>query len=167
MGVGSGEQGGRGPPCIFIHDTDILDRGLIVLFFGLFVSLNILTLLNVYGVRGDLDPILIRDNFQIFKYSAVARFLIFKAFGQTSFDEECFDMQMQIIGGTKQNFGKMSCAYLSGFCSSLFHKISKSIRWPHNRKRQKQFGEANKICPNIFSLAQISWFNSQTLCKKL
>jgi len=33
MGVGSK---GRAPPRIFIHGTDIVDRGLIVLFFGLF-----------------------------------------------------------------------------------------------------------------------------------
>jgi len=34
MGVGSGEQGGRG---IFIHDTNIVDRRLKVLFFGVFL----------------------------------------------------------------------------------------------------------------------------------
>jgi len=36
MGVDS--EGGRNPldPWIFIHETDIVDRGLIVLFFGLF-----------------------------------------------------------------------------------------------------------------------------------
>jgi len=33
MGVGSV---GQGAPWIFIHGTDIVDRGLIVLFFGLF-----------------------------------------------------------------------------------------------------------------------------------
>jgi len=33
MGVGNGEQEGRGPSWIFVHGTDILDRGLIVLFF--------------------------------------------------------------------------------------------------------------------------------------
>jgi len=37
MGVGSGRQWVRAPPpWIFIHDTDIVDRGLKVLFFGLF-----------------------------------------------------------------------------------------------------------------------------------
>jgi len=35
MGVGSGGQGGRGHPWIFIHGTGIVDRGLIMLFFGL------------------------------------------------------------------------------------------------------------------------------------
>jgi len=34
-GVGNGGQGGAAP-WIFIHKTDIVDRGLIVLFFGLF-----------------------------------------------------------------------------------------------------------------------------------
>jgi len=29
--------GGRVPPLIFIHDTDIVERGLIVLFLGLFL----------------------------------------------------------------------------------------------------------------------------------
>jgi len=38
MGVGSGGQGvGAVASWIFIHDTDILDRGLKVLFFGLFL----------------------------------------------------------------------------------------------------------------------------------
>jgi len=36
MGVGSGEAGGRGPPWIFIHGTNIADGGLKVLFFGIF-----------------------------------------------------------------------------------------------------------------------------------
>jgi len=36
MGVGSGGQGGRVPPWIFIYCTDIVERGLILLFFGLF-----------------------------------------------------------------------------------------------------------------------------------
>jgi len=37
MDVGSGEQGGRGLPWIFIHDANIVDRGLKVLFFGVFL----------------------------------------------------------------------------------------------------------------------------------
>jgi len=38
MGVGSGRQRGCGPLTLdFIHGTDIVDRGLIVLFFGLFL----------------------------------------------------------------------------------------------------------------------------------
>jgi len=51
MGVGSGGQVGRGPPWIFIHSTNIVDRGLKVLFlmfsadFGLFsVALEIFLL---------------------------------------------------------------------------------------------------------------------------
>jgi len=37
MGVGSGGQGGREPPLwIFKRGTNIADRGLKVLFFGLF-----------------------------------------------------------------------------------------------------------------------------------
>jgi len=36
MGVGSGGQGSRGPPWIFKHGTNIVDRGLKVLFFGIF-----------------------------------------------------------------------------------------------------------------------------------
>jgi len=36
MGVGSGRQGGHGSPWIFIHGTYIVNRGLKVLFFGLF-----------------------------------------------------------------------------------------------------------------------------------
>jgi len=36
MGAGSGGLGGRGSSWIFIHGTDIVDRGLIVLIFGLF-----------------------------------------------------------------------------------------------------------------------------------
>jgi len=36
MGIGSGEQGGLAPQ-IFIHGTDIVDRILIVLFFGIFL----------------------------------------------------------------------------------------------------------------------------------
>jgi len=28
MGVGSGEQGGRGSPWVFIHDTDKVEGGL-------------------------------------------------------------------------------------------------------------------------------------------
>jgi len=35
MGVGSGKQESRGPFWIFIHNTDIVDRGLKVLFFSL------------------------------------------------------------------------------------------------------------------------------------
>jgi len=42
MGVGSGRQEGRAPsPWIFKHGTDIVDRGLIVLFFGLFCYFSI------------------------------------------------------------------------------------------------------------------------------
>jgi len=38
MGVGSGGQGGAVPlPWIFKHGTNIVDRGLKVLFFGLFL----------------------------------------------------------------------------------------------------------------------------------
>jgi len=37
MSVGSGGQGGGAwPPWIFIHGSNIVDRGLIVLFFSLF-----------------------------------------------------------------------------------------------------------------------------------
>jgi len=36
MGVGSGGQGGCGPPWIFIHGTIIVDRGLKVLFLAFF-----------------------------------------------------------------------------------------------------------------------------------
>jgi len=36
MGVGSGEQGGSVAPMDFIRGTNIVDKGLIVLFFGLF-----------------------------------------------------------------------------------------------------------------------------------
>jgi len=39
MGVGRGEQGGAPPSWIFIHDTDNVERGLMVLFFGLVFSL--------------------------------------------------------------------------------------------------------------------------------
>jgi len=51
MGVGSGGQEGHGPPWIFIHGTNIVDRGLKVLFFGLFfrfhsVVINKCCLLN-------------------------------------------------------------------------------------------------------------------------
>jgi len=38
MGVGSGGQGGRAPPRIFKHGINIVDRGLKVLFFGLFFA---------------------------------------------------------------------------------------------------------------------------------
>jgi len=31
-----GGRGGPWPPWIFVHGTDIIDKGLIVLFFGLF-----------------------------------------------------------------------------------------------------------------------------------
>jgi len=37
MGVGSRGKGSHGPNWIFIHGTDIVDRGLKVLFFGLFL----------------------------------------------------------------------------------------------------------------------------------
>jgi len=38
MGVGSGGQGvDRGPPWIFIYGTNIVDKGLKVLFFGVFL----------------------------------------------------------------------------------------------------------------------------------
>jgi len=37
MGVGSEEQGGRAPPWIFKHGTNIVDKDLKVLFFGLFL----------------------------------------------------------------------------------------------------------------------------------
>jgi len=33
---GRRQQGGRGPSWIFIHGTDIVDRGIIMLFFSLF-----------------------------------------------------------------------------------------------------------------------------------
>jgi len=36
MGVGSGVQGSHGLPWIFKHSTNVVDRGLKVLFFGLF-----------------------------------------------------------------------------------------------------------------------------------
>jgi len=36
MGVGSGGQGGPWPPWIFIDGTDIVHKGLTVLFLGLF-----------------------------------------------------------------------------------------------------------------------------------
>jgi len=41
MGVGRGEERGTVPPRIFIHGTDIVDRGLIVLFFGLFCQFSV------------------------------------------------------------------------------------------------------------------------------
>jgi len=37
MGVGSGGQGGRAPFWIFKHGTNVIDRGLKVLFFGVFL----------------------------------------------------------------------------------------------------------------------------------
>jgi len=37
MGVGSGGQGGRGPPWIFKYGTNIVDKSLKVLFLGLFL----------------------------------------------------------------------------------------------------------------------------------
>jgi len=40
MGVDSGGQGGPCPAWIFIHGTDIVDRGLNVLFFGLFSAVS-------------------------------------------------------------------------------------------------------------------------------
>jgi len=40
MGVGSGRQGGRSPLWIFIHSTDKVEGGLIVLFFGLIFSVG-------------------------------------------------------------------------------------------------------------------------------
>jgi len=39
MGVGSGEQGGHGTHRIFIHGTNIINKGLIVLFFGFFFAI--------------------------------------------------------------------------------------------------------------------------------
>jgi len=39
MGVGSGRQGGRGSPWIFIHDTNKVDRCLKVLIFWHFISI--------------------------------------------------------------------------------------------------------------------------------
>jgi len=36
MGVGSGGKGAVAPLWIFMHGTDIVDKGLIVLFFDLF-----------------------------------------------------------------------------------------------------------------------------------
>jgi len=44
MGVGSGEQGAVAP-WIFKHGPDIVDRGLIVLFFGLFCYFSVFFLL--------------------------------------------------------------------------------------------------------------------------
>jgi len=41
MGVGSGEQGGRVPPWIFIHGTNVVDKGLKVLFFGVFYYFSV------------------------------------------------------------------------------------------------------------------------------
>jgi len=40
MGVGSGEQGGRAP-WIFIHGTDKVKGGLMVLFFGFVFSVGL------------------------------------------------------------------------------------------------------------------------------
>jgi len=37
MGISSGGQGDRGLPWIFIHDTDKVEKALMVLFFGLFL----------------------------------------------------------------------------------------------------------------------------------
>jgi len=37
MGIGSGGKRAWPPPWIFIHNTDIVDKGLIVLFFGVFL----------------------------------------------------------------------------------------------------------------------------------
>jgi len=39
MDVGSGGQGGRAPPWVFKHGTNIVERCLKVLFFGLFFPL--------------------------------------------------------------------------------------------------------------------------------
>jgi len=45
MDVGSVRQGGDvAPPWIFIHGTDIVDRGLIVLFFGLLLFFGLFPL---------------------------------------------------------------------------------------------------------------------------
>jgi len=41
MGVGSGGAGGPWPPWIFMHGTNIVDRGLKVLFFGLFCHFSV------------------------------------------------------------------------------------------------------------------------------
>jgi len=38
MGVGSWGQGGHGPPWIFIHGTNIVERALKVLFLAIFWS---------------------------------------------------------------------------------------------------------------------------------
>jgi len=47
MNVDNGGQRGR-PPYIFIHDTDIADRDLIVLFFGLFSYFSVLAIFSVF-----------------------------------------------------------------------------------------------------------------------
>jgi len=44
MGVGSGVQGGRGSPWIFMHGTDKVEGGLFMLFFGLVFSVSPLPL---------------------------------------------------------------------------------------------------------------------------
>jgi len=45
MGVGSGGRGSRAPPpWIFMHGTNILDRGLKVLFFGVFCYFSVFLL---------------------------------------------------------------------------------------------------------------------------
>jgi len=41
MGVGSEARGGPWPPCIFIHGTDKVEGGLMVLFFGFVFSVGL------------------------------------------------------------------------------------------------------------------------------
>jgi len=51
MGVGSGGQGGHGPLWIFLHGTDIVDRGLIMLFsvfFAIFRSFSVAPPLEIF-----------------------------------------------------------------------------------------------------------------------
>jgi len=50
MDVGSGSQGCSWPPWIFIHGTDVGDRGLIVLFFGHFLLFFSLCYFSVFAI---------------------------------------------------------------------------------------------------------------------
>jgi len=65
MGVDSGGQGAV-PPWIFIHGTDIVGRGLIVLFFGLF---SVATSLPRRGLMAPFSifPTLFRSFLQFFR----------------------------------------------------------------------------------------------------
>jgi len=70
MGVDSGR--GPWPSWIFIHDTDIVDRGLIVLFFGIILLFSFFFRCPPYPLKIFLPTLLVTVS-EIFRIFTISR----------------------------------------------------------------------------------------------